>query len=151
VQTFPQIKQAYAGKIRFVLRNFPVHGDPAVKAAEATLCANDQGKFWEYHDLLFANQSALDVASLKSYAAQLGLDTAIFDQCLDGGGKTAQVQNDKQDGVSYGVKSTPTFFINGWLVSGALPFSVFQLAIDAALTGGGSGSAIPTVPSSGGG
>ena len=150
MQTLPQIKQAYEGKIRFVFRNFPVHGDPAVKAAEATLCANDQGKFWEYHDLLFANQSALDVASLKGYAAQLGLDTAIFDQCLDGGEKTAEVQKDAQDGASYGVKSTPTFFINGRLASGAQPFSVFQQAIDIALTGGEPGSAIPTVPTSGG-
>jgi protein-disulfide isomerase len=146
----PQIKQAYEGKIRFVFRNLAVHGQPAVKAAEATLCANDQGKFWEYHDLLFANQGALDVASLKSYAAQLGLDTATFNQCLDGGEKTAEVQKDSQDARSYGATGTPAFFINGRLVSGAQPFSVFQQAIDAALTGGGSGAAVPTVPSSGG-
>jgi protein-disulfide isomerase len=126
VQTLPQIKQAYEGKIRFVFRNFVVHGDPAMKAAEATLCADDQGKFWEYHDLLFAHQSALDVASLKSYAAQLGLDTATFDQCLDGGEKTAEVQKDSQDGDSYGVSGTPTFFVNGRLVVGALPFQDYQ-------------------------
>jgi protein-disulfide isomerase len=98
----------------------------AQKAAEATECANDQGKFWEYQDLLFANQSALDVASLKSYAAQLGLDTATFDQCLDGGQKTAEVQKDQQDGTSYGVQGTPAFFINGRLVSGAIPFADYQ-------------------------
>ena len=98
----------------------------AQKAAEATECANDQGKFWEYQDLLYANQSALDVASLKSYAAQLGLDTATFDQCLDGGQKTAEVQKDQQDGASYGVQGTPAFFINGRLVSGAIPFTDYQ-------------------------
>ena len=150
MQTLPQIKQAYEGKIRFVFRNFPVHGQPAVKAAEAALCADDQGKFWEYQDLLFAHQSALDAASLKSYAAQLGLDTATFDQCLDEGEKTAEVQKDAQDARSYGVTGTPAFFINGRLVSGAQSFSVFQRAIDAALTGGASGTPIPTVPSSSG-
>jgi len=98
----------------------------AQKAAEATECADDQGKFWEYHDLLFANQSALDVASLKSYAAQLGLDTATFDQCLDGGQKTAEVQKDQQDGTSYGVGGTPAFFINGRMVSGAIPLADYQ-------------------------
>jgi len=98
----------------------------AQKAAEASECADDQGKFWEYHDLLFANQSALDVASLKSYAAQLGLDTATFDQCLDGGEKTAEWQKDEQDGTSYGVSGTPAFFINGRVVSGAIPFEDYQ-------------------------
>jgi protein-disulfide isomerase len=98
----------------------------AQKAAEASECADDQGKFWEYQDLLFANQSAIDVASLKSYAAQLGLNTATFDQCLDGGEKTAEVAKDKQDGTSYGVSGTPAFFINGRLVSGAIPFADYQ-------------------------
>ena len=98
----------------------------AQKAAEASECADDQGKFWEYHDLLFANQSALDVASLKSYAAQLSLDTATFDQCLDGGEKTAEWEKDEQDGTSYGVQGTPNFFINGRLVTGAIPFADYQ-------------------------
>jgi protein-disulfide isomerase len=153
-QTYPQIKQNYEGKIRFVFLNFPLPATMhpnAQKAAEASECADDQGKFWEYHDLLFANQSALDAASLKSYAAQLGLDTATFNQCLDGGEKTAEVQKDSQDARSYGVGGTPAFFINGRLVSGAQPFSVFQQAIDAALKGGESGSAIPTVTSGSGG
>lgn len=98
----------------------------AQKAAEATECADDQGKFWEYHDLLFANQSALDVTSLKSYAAQLGLDTATFDDCLDSGKQTAEVEKDRQDGQSYGVGGTPAFFINGRFVSGAIPFTDYQ-------------------------
>jgi protein-disulfide isomerase len=98
----------------------------AQKAAEATECADDQGKFWEYQDLLFANQSALDVASLKSYAAQLGLDTATFNDCLDTGKQTAEWQKDEQDGASYGVTGTPSFFINGRTVTGAIPFADYQ-------------------------
>lgn len=123
----------------------------AQMASEASECADDQGKFWEYQDLLYANQSALDVASLKSYAAQLGLDTATFDDCLDSGKQTAEVQKDEQDGTSYGVSGTPAFFINGRLVSGAQPFSVFQQVIDAALQEAGASSAIPTVPTGSGG
>jgi len=98
----------------------------AQKAAEASECADDQGKFWDYHDLLFANQSALDVASLKGYAAQLGLDTATFNQCLDTGKQTAEWQKDEQDGTSYGVSGTPAFFINGRMVTGAIPFEDYQ-------------------------
>jgi protein-disulfide isomerase len=116
--------QTYGDKIRFVYRDFPLTSlhQYAEKAAEASECADDQGKFWEYHDLLFANQSALDVDSLKSYAAQLGLDTAKFNDCLDSGKQTAEVQKDAQDAKSYGATGTPAFFINGVLVSGALPF-----------------------------
>jgi protein-disulfide isomerase len=124
-QTLPQIKQAYEGKILFVFRDFPlssIHAN-AEKAAEAAGCANDQGKFWEYHDILYSNQSALDVASLKSYASQLGLDTATFDECLDSGAHAQEIQKDVQDGTSYGVNGTPAFFVNGLLVVGALPFA----------------------------
>ena len=116
----------------------------AQKAAEATECADDQGKFWEYHDLLYANQGALDVDSLKGYAAELGLDTATFNDCLDTGKQTAEVEKDSQDAQSYGGTGTPAFFINGLLVSGALPFEDypdqsgamqpgFKSTIDAAL------------------
>ena len=141
-QTLPQIKQAYEGNIRFVFRDFPLHENSG-KAAEAADCASEQGKYWEYHDKLFSNQSALDVASLKSYASQLGLDTTAFDQCLDSNKYAQEVEKDEQDGGSYGVGGTPAFFINGELVSGALPFADFKAAIDAALQGGQAGSAIP--------
>lgn len=132
----------------------------AQKAAEATECADDQGKFWEYHDLLFANQSALDVASLKGYAAQLGLDTGTFDDCLDTGKNASEVQKDLQDGQSYGVGGTPAFFINGRLVSGAIPFEDyttqqgpqpgFRTIINEALEEAEGSSAAPTAPSSSG-
>ena len=133
-ETLDQLLQTYEGKIRFVFRDFPVHGESAVKIAEAAECAHDQGKFWEYHDKLLGNQPALDVTSLKSYASDLGLDAAVFNDCLDTGKHTAEVQKDSQDARTLGVKGVPTFFINGVLVEGAQPFSVFQQVIDAALT-----------------
>lgn len=131
-ETLPQIRQTYEGQIRFVYRDFPlarIHPH-SQKAAEASECADDQGRFWNYHDLLWANQTALDVDSLKAYAAQLGLDAATFDDCLDSGKNAQEVQNDYSDGVSYGVTGTPTFFINDVELKGANPFSVFQQAIE---------------------
>jgi protein-disulfide isomerase len=120
-----------------VYRDFPLNSiHPfAQKAAEATECADDQGKFWEYHDLVFENQTAIDVDSLKSYAAELGLDTATFDDCLDEGKQSSEVEKDSEDAQAAGVTGTPAFFINGEFVSGAQPFSVFQQVIDAALAG----------------
>ncbi len=134
------------------MRNFPltsIHAQ-AQKAAEAAECANDQGKFWEYHDLLFENQAALDVVSLKNYAAQLGLETAAFDRCLDGGEAAAKVQKDIGDMTSYAQTmgldrwGVPSFFVNGSYVSGAQPFSVFEQLIDAALGGEGGAAQTPT-------
>ena len=86
---------------------------------------------------MFANQSAIDVASLKGYAAELGLDAATFDDCLDAGKHAAEVEKDSQDAQSYGATGTPAFFINGQFVSGAQPFSAFQQMIDAELAGAG--------------
>ena len=145
LQTYPQIRQEYEGKIKFVYRDFPlttIHAN-AEKAAEATECADEQGKYWEYHDLLWTKQEALDVSSLKSYAAGLGLDTAAFDECLDSGKYASEVEKNLQDGVSYGVQGTPAFLINGLLVPGALPFASFKTVLDAALAGQPS-SAVPS-------
>ena len=124
-----------------MVRDFPLNSihPSAQKAAEATECADEQDKFWEYHDLVFANQGAIDVDSLKGYADQLGLDTATFNDCLDEGKQTAEVEKDSEDAQASGVSGTPAFFINGQLVSGAQPFSVFQQIIDAALAGEGEG------------
>jgi len=120
-----------------VVRDFPLTSihPYAQKAAEASECADDQGKFWEYHDLVFANQSAIDVDSLKGYAGQLGLDTGTFDECLDEGKQSSEVEKDLEDGQASGVTGTPAFFINGQLVSGAQPFTVFQQIIDQLLAG----------------
>jgi protein-disulfide isomerase len=134
--TFPQIDEAYikTGKVKYVFRDFPLSfHENAEKAAEAAGCASEQGKFWEYHDKLFANQSALAVDSLKQYARDLGLDAAKFDTCLDSGVRADEVAKDMAEAKSYRVNSTPTFFINGIKIKGALSFSAFQALIEAEL------------------
>jgi len=130
-ETLNQILDTYGNQVRFVYRDFPLTSmhPYAQKAAEAAQCAYEQGKYWEYSDLLFQNQQALDVDSLKGYAQQLGLDTDAFNECLDSGRYTSEVQNDFAQGQSYGVTGTPTFFINGRLLVGAKPFSAFQAMI----------------------
>lgn len=105
----------------------------AQKAAEASECADEQGKFWEYHDTIFENQNLIDISSLKKYAADLGLNTAEFDSCLDSGEMASEVQKDFKDGQSYGVQGTPAFFINGIPISGAQPYEVFEQAIESQL------------------
>jgi len=138
LQTFPQIKEAYGDKVRFVFRDFPLtslHGS-AQKAAEAGQCAQDQGLFWEFHDLLFENQTALSISDLRGYAESVGADMNKFNDCLDSGRNTREVLVDMQDGAKAGVTGTPAFLINGLLLSGAQPFAQFQQAIDAALAAG---------------
>jgi protein-disulfide isomerase len=129
-----EVLRAYPDKIRLVYRDFPLpnHSD-APKAAEAAHCAGDQGKYWEMHAKLFANQQSLDVKSLKGHAKAIGLDTARFDKCLDSGEKAKLVEEGKQAGTALGVTGTPAFFVNGILVSGAQPFEAFKEIIDAEL------------------
>jgi protein-disulfide isomerase len=105
----------------------------AQKAAEAARCAGEQGKYWEYHDVLFAHTNALAPANLKKYAADLKLDTALFDSCLDSNRHAAAVSKDLAEGTRIGVSGTPAFFVNGRFLSGAQPFTAFQEAIDEAL------------------
>ncbi len=133
-ETVDQVMKAYPNQVRLVFRHFPLDfHQQAPKASEAALCAGDQGKFWEMHDTLFANQKALEVPALKGYAKQLGLDTGKFDKCLDSGEKGSIVQADLADGKKVGVNGTPAFFINGILLSGAQPFDEFKSVIDAEL------------------
>ena len=137
-QTFGQIKSSYidTGKVKYVTRDYPLSFHPfAQKASEASECAEDQGKFWEMHDKLFTNQTALDIPSLKSYAGGLGLNQAKFDDCLDSGTHAAEVQKDMADGQAAGISGTPGFWVigkdgKGEIISGAVPFSNFQAAID---------------------
>ncbi len=135
-ETLPRIKEQYirTGKVKFVYRDFPLPIHPnAQKAAEAAECADDQGQFWAYHDMLFENQQALGVAKLKEYAQDLGLDMEEFNDCLDSGKFADEVNADLEDGADAGVSGTPAFFIEGELVSGAQPFEAFARVIDAAL------------------
>jgi protein-disulfide isomerase len=130
--TLKQVEEKYGDKLRVVFRDFPltqIHKE-AAKAAEAGACANEQGKFWEMHDKLFGNQSKLQVEGLKQSATEIGLDAAVFNQCLDSGKYAAEWQKDVEEGTSYGVTGTPAFFINGRMISGAQPLEAFTTVID---------------------
>jgi protein-disulfide isomerase len=131
VGTVEQVMQAYPDKIRLVFRQFPLemHAQ-APKAAEAALCANEQGKFWPYHDTLFKNQQALSVDDLKKHATSVGLDGKKFAECLDSGKMKATVDADQKAGTAVGVTGTPAFFINGVMLSGAQPLDEFKKVID---------------------
>ena len=121
--TVARLLGEYGEQIRFVYKDYPLPSHPnAFKAAEAGNCANDQGKFWEFHDKLFESQGALDVGSLKNYASELGLDADAFSTCLDSGRYAVQVERDLEIGAGYGVSSTPTLFVNGRAVIGAVPY-----------------------------
>ncbi len=129
-----EVVKTYGDKVRVVFRHFPLSfHQEAPKAAEASMCAADQNKFWEYHDKLFANQQALKVDDLKKAAADLGLDTARFNECLDSGKKAELVKKDMAAGEKAGVTGTPAFFINGIALSGAVPAEEFKAIIDAEL------------------
>ncbi|MDP3994420.1 MAG: DsbA family protein [bacterium] len=131
--TFPQIKKDYidTGKIYYVFHNYPLLTHQySQKASEATLCAGEQGKFWEMHDQIFTNQQKIAVSDLKNYAQTLELKTNDFNSCLDSGKEAGAVNKDKELGDKLGVSGTPTFFVNGRLVSGALPFSSFKVILD---------------------
>jgi protein-disulfide isomerase len=126
-----QIEERYRDKLRIVYRQFPLAGHPhAQKAAEASLCANDQQRFWEMHDAMFGDQMNLDVSALKKKAADLKLNATTFDTCLDSGKYTAAVRKDVQEGNKAGVSGTPTLFINGRFFSGVIPVEDLVRVID---------------------
>ena len=102
----------------------------AAPAAEAALCAHEEGQFWPYHDRLFENQGALGTENLKQVAADLGLDTTKFNECVDSGEFRTAVQEGLLEAAELGLDSTPSFFINGRFLSGAQPFGAFQAIID---------------------
>jgi protein-disulfide isomerase len=132
-----EVMKAYGDKVRLVFRDYPLPMHPQARgAAEAAACANAQGKFWEYHDKLFANQSALGEDKLKEYAQQLGLDQKKFDQCLADKPNRAAIDKDLADGAKAGVNGTPAFFINGRMLSGAQPLEKFKEVIDDELASG---------------
>lgn len=135
-ETLPSIEKEYikTGKVKLVYRDFPLsfHAN-AQKAAEAAECAGEQDKYWEMHDLLFGSGVQGGVAGFKQYAQQLGLNTGKFNQCLDSGAMAPEIRKDFADGSAVGIQGTPGFLVNGKLISGAQPFSVFQQVIDAEL------------------
>lgn len=134
-ETYPQLQATYGERIRFVYRDFPIlslHPN-ALISAEAANCANEQGKYWEYHDLLLSNQDRYTRSDLGAFAEQLDLDINLFDECVDSGRYQEEVNADFREGSQYGVTGTPTFFINGRPLVGAQPYEVFASVIDAEL------------------
>jgi predicted DsbA family dithiol-disulfide isomerase/rhodanese-related sulfurtransferase len=140
-----RIRVQYGDRIRFVFRQFPlkIHTQ-AEKAAEASECAAEQGKFWEAVQKLYAEQTDLSVEALKRYAGELGLDASRFNQCLASGETAARVNRDHADGYALGVRGTPTFFIGRKMIEGRLDFAQLsqlveqELASPAATTAGAS-------------
>jgi protein-disulfide isomerase len=130
-ETVEQVMKTYEGKVRLVFRHYPLpmHSN-AKKAAEAASCANESGKFWPYHDLLFKNQTALAEDNLKAYAKEAGLDAGAFEKCLTSGKFATTVEKDTEEGAAAGITGTPAFFINGRPLIGAQPFEAFKEAID---------------------
>jgi protein-disulfide isomerase len=129
--TLDQVRKTYGDKIKIVFKDFPLPNHPqAPKAAEAAHCAGEQGKYWELHDRMFANQQALQVPQLKEYATALGLDMNAFNQCLDSGKHAPRVAANMKSGEALGVGSTPTLYVNGRPVVGAQSFEYFKAVID---------------------
>jgi protein-disulfide isomerase len=132
--TIRQLEGDYKGKLRVAFKQLPLpFHEHAHLAAEAALAANEQGKFWEYHDKLFANQQALDRPSLEKYAEDLGLDMPKFRAALDSGKFKERVDRESKEGAAVGATGTPTFFINGHKLVGAQPIDQFKTVIDAEL------------------
>jgi len=128
--TMWQLVDEFPTQVRWVYRHFPLSIHPnAMTAAEGAVCARHQGKFWELHRLLFLNNRKLDKASIIGYAKEAGLDTEAFTTCMNEGLGKEEVQTDLAAGRSLGVTGTPTFFINGVPMSGALPLERFEQAI----------------------
>jgi protein-disulfide isomerase len=130
--TLQEVVSKYGNKIRLVFRQFPLPMHPnAAKAAEASLCANEQGKFWEMHDAMFKDQAGLAVDGLKSKAAGIaGINAANFNSCLDSGKETPAVQSDVKAGTKAGVNGTPAMFVNGRFLSGAVSTDDLSKVID---------------------
>lgn len=148
--TLPQIEREYiaTGKIKYVFRNFPIESihPQAFKAHEAANCAGEQGKYWEMHDRLFANQNALGLKDMPNHAQAFGLDLPKFQQCLDSGKQASKIRGDLADGQKAGVQGTPTFFLGLTdpkdtmvkalrVIRGAQSYAAFKQALDSLLSG----------------
>ncbi|MBN2370241.1 MAG: thioredoxin domain-containing protein [Vicinamibacteria bacterium] len=127
--TLHEIERHYGDKLRVIYRHYPYRPE-AQKAAEAASCADEQGKFWEMHDKLFATQTDLAVPKLKEQAVEVGLNAKSFEECLDSNRRAKDWQRDLADGERLGITGTPAFFINGRLLSGAQPLARFQEVVD---------------------
>jgi protein-disulfide isomerase len=134
--TYQALLDAYPGQIRFVYRNFPLTSihPSAMPAAVASLCANDQNAYWDFHEKLFSSES-LDDATYIQYATDLGLNVDTFTSCLSSGSHDADIKKDMDFSINLGIQSTPTFFVNGLALVGAQPLANFEQLIDKELAG----------------
>ncbi len=139
-EVYPRIKAEYidTGKASFVYQDFAFLGEESTRASLAAKCAKAQGKFWEYHDYLFTQQSgenagALSDAKLRSFAGKVGLQQGAFNTCLQQGTLTTAVEAETAAGRAIGVTGTPTVLVNGKMYVGALPYEQFKAAIEQAL------------------
>ena len=130
--TLAELLKKYDGKVRLSHKDLPLEAihKQAQLAAEAARCAGDQGKFWQYHDILYSKAPKLGEADLKAYAKEVGLDSASFDGCLASRKHKGVVQQDLAEGADLGLTGTPSFFINGREISGAQPLEAFAAIID---------------------
>jgi protein-disulfide isomerase len=130
--TLKQVESRYADKIRIVFRQFPLTSihPHAQKAAEASLCANEQQKFWEMHDAMFLDNKNLEVDALKQKATALKLDMAVFNTCIDSARHAETIRKDIAEGVKLGITGTPAMFINGRFINGNVPLAELSKVID---------------------
>ncbi len=130
--TLARVREKYGDKVRVIWKDFPLENihPLAARAAEAAHCAGEQGKYWEMHDRLFANQKDLAVDSLKKHAVAVGAEPVAFAACLDAGRLASRVTDGAEEGKALGIDSTPTLFINGRRVTGAQPWDVFEGIIE---------------------
>jgi protein-disulfide isomerase len=141
--TLKQMEKEYAGKVRFTWKNFPLpFHQNAQPAAEAAMAAGAQGKFWEMHDKLFANQQQLDRATFEKYAQELGLDMNKFKADLDANKYKDVIDGEQKEGAALGVQGTPAVFINGRKISGAYPWDTFKKIADEELAKKSGGKAL---------
>lgn len=146
--TLPLLDKKYisTGKVKFVYRHFAILGKPSEASAQAAECAGEQGKFWEYHDKLFASAGsplAFTDGKLKGYAKELGLKSQTFNQCLDSGKHLRKVEGETAIAALLGARGTPAFFLNGQMLVGAQPFEIFEAVIEKELKKSATGKAKP--------
>jgi protein-disulfide isomerase len=137
LEVWPLIQATYGDQVRLVYRDFPltsIHAN-ATPAAAAANCAGEQALYWEFNELLFSMELGLSESAYIQYATDLGLDMTAFSECIGSGRQNPEVQADYEYAANLGVRSTPTFFVNGIPLVGAQPFEVFQDLIDRELAG----------------
>jgi protein-disulfide isomerase len=140
-QTLKEVLAKYDGKVRLGFRDFPLRQihPQAQQAAEASRCAGEQGKVWEYHDLMYANQAKLDGPGLTESARTAGLDVGAFTACLASGKFRPSIESDLQTGAASGVSATPAFYVNGALLVGVQPAAAFEKLIESELAAAAAG------------